>query len=399
MIKHYISLALSFFFLVIINAQTTAIPDANFEQALIDLNIDSDGVINHSVLTSDILNVTSLDLSSKNISSLVGIEDFTSLTYLNCFDNSITTLDISNNTALTFLSLPNNMLTGIDLSQNTALTFLSLTFNSITNLNVSQNTVLESFSCGYNKLTTLDISQNTALTSLYCQNNTITGLNVSQNTALLNLGCANNKITQLDLSQNTDLITLSCYTNLLTSLDVSQNTALTDLYCYSNQIVNLDLSQNTALTSINCRTNKIEILNVKNGQNDIISLFDSRFNGIICIDVDDAVAASAIQAPYNSGWYYDYSITTFSENCAALGLDDTELGKFIHVYPNPVKELLHIDSEIPLVKVELYSVLGQKVLEVHSGFNAIPTLQLSKGMYVVKLFSEAGTVTKTLIKD
>jgi hypothetical protein len=31
-------------------AQTTAIPDAAFEQALIDLGIDSDGVINGQVL-------------------------------------------------------------------------------------------------------------------------------------------------------------------------------------------------------------------------------------------------------------------------------------------------------------------------------------------------------------
>jgi hypothetical protein len=42
-------------------AQTTAIPDQNFEQALIDMNIDIDGVINGQVLTSDIDDVIELD--------------------------------------------------------------------------------------------------------------------------------------------------------------------------------------------------------------------------------------------------------------------------------------------------------------------------------------------------
>lgn len=72
-------------------AQTTAIPDENFEQALIDLNIDSDGIINGQVLTADIETIVELDLSilydSLNdyitINDFSGIEDFTTLEILN----------------------------------------------------------------------------------------------------------------------------------------------------------------------------------------------------------------------------------------------------------------------------------------------------------------------------
>ena len=67
-------------------AQTTAIPDQNFEQALIDLNIDSDGVINGQVLTSDIDDLIELDFENvpinDDITDLTGIEDFAALEIL-----------------------------------------------------------------------------------------------------------------------------------------------------------------------------------------------------------------------------------------------------------------------------------------------------------------------------
>ena len=103
MTKHYHSLVFLFLFFSATYAQTTAIPDANFEQALIDLGIDTDGTINQSVATADISGVTYLNVSSKNIGDLTGIEDFVSLTSLYCFDNQLTSLDVTKNTTLTFL--------------------------------------------------------------------------------------------------------------------------------------------------------------------------------------------------------------------------------------------------------------------------------------------------------
>lgn len=66
-------------------SQTTDIPDEGFEQGLIDLGIDSDGIVNGEVLTADIENVTELDFSTVyvEISDFTGIEDFTALEILN----------------------------------------------------------------------------------------------------------------------------------------------------------------------------------------------------------------------------------------------------------------------------------------------------------------------------
>ena len=79
--------------------QLTMIPDANFEQALINLGYDT-GTPNGSVSTANINTVTTLSVVSTNISDLTGIEDFTALIDLYCEGNQLTNLDVSTNTAL-----------------------------------------------------------------------------------------------------------------------------------------------------------------------------------------------------------------------------------------------------------------------------------------------------------
>ncbi|TCP23701.1 hypothetical protein EV195_108174 [Tenacibaculum skagerrakense] len=73
-------LILSCFLSISFWAQNTYVPDDNFEQALIDLGYDN--VLDDYVLTSNITNVTSLQISNKGIQDLTGIESFTSLQQL-----------------------------------------------------------------------------------------------------------------------------------------------------------------------------------------------------------------------------------------------------------------------------------------------------------------------------
>ena len=105
MMKKLLLLSSLFCVLTSYSQQYTQILDVNFEQALIDLGIDSDGLVNGQVLTSDISGVTSLDVQYKNIGDLTGIGDFAALTNLNCNDNELTSLDLSQNLELTDLYL------------------------------------------------------------------------------------------------------------------------------------------------------------------------------------------------------------------------------------------------------------------------------------------------------
>ena len=71
----------------------------------------------------------------------------------------------------------------------------------------------------------------------------------------------------------------------------------------------------------------------------------------------------------------------------------------LKIYPNPTSNILTIKSDIiPIDKVEIYSVLGKKIKEIKLDFNNIYTEDLSKGIYLLKIFSEKGTVVKKLIK-
>ena len=269
------------------------IPDSNFEQLLIDQGIDTDGVLNGSILETDISAVIYLPLSNCNISDLSGIENFVNLKKLDCFNNQLTSLDVSQNRALKELNCRNNQLTSLDVRQNTELTSLLCAGNQLTAIDVSQNTALSTFGCSMNQITSLDLSQNTALTQLYC---------------------SENQFTNLDVSQNIKLNDLFLWNNQLTNLDVSQNTALIELYCYDNQLTKLDVSQNTTLTTLSCGNNQLMTLNVKNDNNLIMTRFNAEDNmDLQCIQVDNETAANQGQTPYNK-WIKDINVI-YSEDC------------------------------------------------------------------------------------
>lgn len=220
----YFILITSVFIQLNINAQTTLIPDANFEQALIDFGFDV-LPINGSVPTANISSIDSLNVALRNINSMSGIEDFTSLTYLNCFDNQIYTLDVTQNLNLKYLI------------------------------------------CTLNNISVLDITQNVLLIDLFCSGNQLTSLNVTQNISLKRLLCGN---------------------NVITSLNLGQNTSLEHLESFNNQINNLDISQNTFLTYFTCSNNLLTTLNVQNGNNTNFSFFASTGNpSLTCIQVDN----------------------------------------------------------------------------------------------------------------
>lgn len=212
----------------------TYVPDNAFEQKLIDLGYDTN--LDDYVVTNNTNTVTSLNLNNLGISDLTGIEAFTAIQLLNCNNNSLTTIDLS------------------------------------------QNTNLLQFRCFNNTLTSLDVSNNTLLTDLRCGENSLTSLDVSQNTSLTQLRFQTNQINEIYINMLPNLEVLYAYENNLTRLNIGANLALTSLLCYDNDISALDLSQNSLLTTMDA------ILNTN----------------LTCIQVTDATAATAGTGIYAS---------------------------------------------------------------------------------------------------
>jgi Leucine-rich repeat (LRR) protein len=151
--------------------QNVNIPDANFKAYLVgEPSINTNGDTEIQVSEATVFN-GAINCSNKEISNLTGIEAFTALTQLECYDNQLTSLDVSANTALTSFNCYNNQLTSLDVSANTSLTILYCNSNQLTRLDVSANTALTVLGCSTNQLSSLNLSTNTALTGLWCWDN------------------------------------------------------------------------------------------------------------------------------------------------------------------------------------------------------------------------------------
>ncbi|MEP7094699.1 MAG: T9SS type A sorting domain-containing protein [Flavobacterium sp.] len=371
--------------------QYTAIPDAAFEQLLIDKNIDS-GVVDGKVLTHEINSLIDLDIYDSTIADFTGLEDFTALTSLDLINNvNLTTLDLSKNMQLTNLSCYNNHLVMLDLSQNTQLTHIDCRNNNLTDINVSKNTELIYLVLNNNELVSLDVTKNTKLTDLYCVGNQLTSLDVSKNTVLTTLDLGNNNVSVLDVSSNPELRYLNCY---------------------SNQLVTLDVSQNTQLTNINCQNNQLKSVNLKNGNNTSIetaNAFKSAKSksvtypiGIFGFQANDPALVILVdnKSYSDTNWMaYKDASAVYLEN-VSLGTGDNTLEN-VSIAPNPTNGELYINN-ISLEKVTVFGLLGNVVKTIQfKGDNTTNTVNLSDltaGLYLVKLSSNGLEKTVKVLK-
>ncbi len=89
--------------------------------------------------------------------------------------------------------------------------------------------------------------------------------------------------------------------------------------------------------------------------------------------------------------YFDFNAPIYTDNCKTVVLlnvntEDIPLSEHKPViYPNPVHDILHIFSEDPVTKVEIIDLNG-RLLKTYFGKNSIPTHDLKKGVYLVKIF-------------
>lgn len=208
--------------------------------------------------------VTEMDLNpstlqDKEISTLKGIEHFTSLTKLGCWDIGLSELDVSQNSKLTELTCGDNY--------------------ELSALNVGKKSKLWLLRCHNNALSELDVHECTALKELVCHDNDLSKLNVSQNKELGWLDCYGNDLSKLDVGENSKLHYLSCSSNDLSKLDVSKNSALDHLYCSENQLTSLDINgYNIEDEYFSCRDNSYDIAVDENNCYDLINLPGGKFD-------------------------------------------------------------------------------------------------------------------------
>ncbi len=199
----------------------------------------------------------------------------------------------------------------------------------------------------------------------------------------------------MNISNNTALTNLQCVSNQLTTLDVSANTALNRLECYYNQLTSLDVSANTALTRFYCNNNQLTSLNVQNGNNINITNFGANSNpNLTCIQVDN-VAYS------NVNWSNIDAAASFSTNCGATSVADTDKLATVQIIPNPVNSYVTINGLNNFQIMDLINMQGQiiKTILVNGNSSLVDASSIANGIYQLKLSSSKQSQIERLVVE
>ncbi|MFC2116542.1 T9SS type A sorting domain-containing protein [Bacteroidota bacterium] len=425
------------------------IPDTAFLNALIDEGVGTDE--NGEICSDEAESITKLDVSEKGISDMTGIESFHNLDTLKCQFNNVNRLVLMGISGLTHLNCEGNALTSLNVLGNPALLTLNCEGNDLTGLNVFKNPALLTLKCGGNNLPSLNISNNDSIRylnlnempslqevwvwetfwtdpvhidttgspnvyfTIYSSKDTVdipdknflnalleNGVDINGDglissgeaemiTSLYIYGRRINDMTGIEAFVN--LETLVCVSNDLYSLDVSDCTALTYLDCRYNSLYTLDVSNCSALTYLDCSFTNLVQLDVSNSTS-LKTLNINHMEFLLVVYVWNSFPAGIAIASKDSPSVYFYK---YNEGTGIVGIDQ----KGTRIYPNPVTDLLSIETSTPgLHTIEIHSLNGQLLYSTKIDG---PTLQIDvstfqKGVYLITIRSKDYMRTEKIIK-
>lgn len=361
-----------------LNAQIINFPDLNFKNRLLQStamvgnfyfiasnvsgnNMAVDANQDGEIEVNEAQAVYKLTVQNCNISNLSGIEYFTNITNLNCADNLLTSLDVSNLTNLQIFRCDRN---------------------NINYLNTNGLMQIRSFYYGTNHLPNFNINAHPSVNFLGCDRNQIINLDISGLPYLTVLQCDNNSIQSLDLSHQSFLRNLTCSNNLLTDLDASRMDYVS-LNCSYNPLINLNLKVGNAFSYQSMTSTNMNLSNCP-------TLLD------VCVDQVNVVN---IQNKING---YGYTNCSVNSNCN-LSTESFSSLKRIKLFPNPVNNILQIETEFSLTESTIFinNTSGQTVLvsDTKNNNNFIDVSKLSRGVYFIKIIMGGEILINKFIKE
>ncbi len=92
-------------------------------------------------------------------------------------------------------------------------------------------------------------------------------------------------------------------------------------------------------------------------------------------------------------WYYDLK---YDSTANIISYNSTTL----NIYPNPIKNELHIKIEnIKVEKIEIIDLLGKSIISVKNDYEFIDVNHLNNGIYFVKIYTDNDIITRKVIKQ
>lgn len=369
-------------------------PDTAFREYLLKLDDNNDGYFSSQEYLSIVtitVTVKYSELPKKGeIRSLKGIEFFPNLNKLDCSNNQIEAINLSNNKALLHLNCCDNQLTELDIRSNQSLTFLDCAINQLAELDVSNNTDLTVLECGVNQLNKLDISKNKSLKDLSCFCNQLTELDVSNNHALISLDCWQNQLTDLDVSNNLLLELLICSVNPLSELDLSNNSSLQYLSCLYNQLTELDVSRNIGLLTLSCGGNQLTELDLSN--NVELSYLTCSYNQLSTLDLSSNTALTELNCSNNQLTALDLSNNT---KLSRWTINDQKRVA-LELFDYNDKPAVYLGDVIPSEHFNRIANISASTFDPETGIAVINSENLSDIYYVYDIGKESSSSNLTV---
>lgn len=375
--------SLCFVLCVKLNAQTTTIPDANFEQRLIDLLIDTNG-LNGNILNSDAQVVSNLTLTGNTISNFTGLEAFVNLVNLDLGNNSFATVPLSSLTLLETLKInDNDLLASLDVSQNVLLkiidiesdTSLNVTIPSITTLDLSTNIALESLRINsFNNLSNVILPVTSTLTTINITRIADPTLDFSLISGLETLTISGSvvpvAITLPNVYTNLNVFTIQ---NIdIPIIDISNYINLEQINFSNTGVETLLLPNSTTLTRVTIRNHNLQ------GTHNFASLSNldrltitNNENTPLLIDVSQNLALTEIDLSSN-----DMTILDITQN-VLLEQIDVSNNEFttIDLTQNVLAENIDVSrNDLPTLNVTQNVLLER----LNASFNLLPTLDVTQ---------------------
>ncbi|MCL8537100.1 T9SS type A sorting domain-containing protein [Chryseobacterium gallinarum] len=105
--------------------------------------------------------------------------------------------------------------------------------------------------------------------------------------------------------------------------------------------------------------------------------------------------------------YFDYNhpiitntYTTSVQNKEVLAISETNRKtEQFTLYPNPAKDTLYIESKEEIIKAEIYDLTGRIINSTTAKGNSVNVSELTKGNYIIKMFTKDKTFTQKFKKD
>jgi hypothetical protein len=372
---------------------------------LIDVNSDN------QISISEAASIVSLRLYALDISNLGGLENFSSLKTLALYIPNLLSFDYPSLVNIEDLSINEYSFYAFNPTPPTVL---------INTININSYVNLKTFGFSTGNLPTINLINNIRLHSLniYVQNQnfnlgagnqsvknivcgfqTISNLSFNGLPKLLDLRLDDCKINNLDLSNNLLIARLTVSSSNFTTLDLSNNNNLEQLQV--NGVVDtlnfgtikhiryLSIN-NTNLTNINLNnffnlrqfllTNNelLTNLSTENGIIEEIAIFSgSPLLQTVCCDSNEV--------PYMQN---ECNKNVYTATVSSCNSDKTVKTRPLSMYPNPVKDMLHLDTTDKINKVEVFGANGLLIMTTDIGTDLINMQDLQNGIYFLKVYRD-----------